>query len=79
VGAELTPEQTRAICRRVYSRYPELQGVRPRVKRQRVQDKERFLLRFEKSVSLPDGGTLPAIVRVVANSSGKILKLTSSR
>lgn len=75
----LSRDQTEAICKRVYSRCPVLKGVRPRVSQQRAKGELRFLLRFEKTVQLPDGKALPTVVRVVANSNGKIIKLTSSR
>ena len=75
----LTRNQIDAICRKACSRFPELKGVRPRVTSQRIKGEERFLLTFKTTVPLPDGGSLPTIVRAVADSNGKILKLSSSR
>ncbi len=79
MGDDLSAKQIDAICRRVYGRYPAIRGARPRVQRQSMEGKERFLLRFQKTVSLPDGKKLPHTVRVVADANGRILKLTLSR
>jgi hypothetical protein len=79
MGNKLSRDQVEAICRRVYARFPELRGTRPRVKPRCVRDQERFVLRFDTKASTSDGASLPMIVRAVADSSGRILKLTSSR
>jgi len=79
MGNKLTGEHIEAICKQVYGRFPTLMGVRPQVKRQRTDHEDRFLLRFEATLPLPDGASLSIIVRVVANSAGQVLKLTSSR
>jgi hypothetical protein len=79
MGSKLTKSQVDAICKRVYSRYPELRGTRPKVKPKRAGNQERFLLRFETVVSAADGASLPIIVRATADTNGRILKLSSSR
>jgi hypothetical protein len=63
------------VCSVVYSRYPAFQGVKPKVSPQGSN----FLLVFSKSSSLPTGKTLEQIVRVVAETDGSIIKMSSSR
>jgi hypothetical protein len=79
MGERLTNQETQAICERVYRRFPEMKGIRPSVRRQQFQGRDQFLLRFETAVSVEGGARLQAIVRVVTNADGKILKMTSSR
>lgn len=79
MAERLTNQETKAICERVYRRFPAMKGVRPSIRRQQTQGQDRFLLRFEATVSLEDGARLPTTVRVVTNADGKILKMTSSR
>jgi hypothetical protein len=79
MGERLTRQETEAICARVYRRFPEMKGVRPSVKRQQAKGQDRFLLRFETTVSLEGGARMSSTVRVVANGDGRILKMTSSR
>ena len=78
MGSKLSKKQVEAICRRVYKRYPDLRGVRPRVKAERARD-DRFQLLFKTTVALPDGPSLPITVRAVADEKGRVLKMTSSR
>ena len=78
MGSRLSKSQIDAICRRVYKRFPDLKGVRPRVKRERARD-DRFQLLFKTTVALPDGPSLSISVRAVADENGRVLKLTSSR
>ena len=75
----MNENQIEAIGKRVYARFPALKGVRPRVKRQVIKGEERFLLYYKTTIPLPDGASLPTIVRVVADAKGDILKLTASR
>jgi hypothetical protein len=78
MGSKLSKSQVDAICRRVYKRFPDLKGVRPRVKPERARD-DRFQLLFKTTVALPDGPSLPITVRAIADENGRVLKLTSSR
>ena len=68
-----------AICRQVYSRYPAVDGVRPRITRQEDRGREQFLLLFKTTVRTDDGMRLPLTVRAVSDEKGKILKLSTSR
>ena len=66
------------ISQEVYRRFPDLAGVRPKVKLQRSSPQS-FLLTFQSRATLPGGKSLPRLVRVVANEQGKILKISTSR
>jgi hypothetical protein len=65
-----------AICSEVYHRFPEVSGVKPAVS---AYSGEQKLLVFQGTVKTADGHSLSRTVRVVADSDGKIIKLTTSR
>ena len=65
------------ICKQVYARAPEVDGERPKVQSQ--GDGNSYLLVFKGSAKTANGKSLQRIIRVVASSSGKIIKLTSSK
>ena len=64
------------VCKNIYSRFPPLKDVQPKVSK---QGEDRFLLIFSGSGKSPDGKTIKQTVRVVANNDGKILKTSMSR
>ncbi|WP_152031803.1 hypothetical protein [Longilinea arvoryzae] len=65
-----------AICKQVYRRFPEMEGRQPRVK---AQGEEQVLLIFSAKVASESGHSIEKTVRVVANSGGKIIKMSESR
>jgi len=74
----------KSISQDVYRRFPEFEGIQPKVQKHTTQPKasgspQTFLLTYNHRVSLPDQKTLPRWVRVVANEQGRILKVTTSR
>jgi hypothetical protein len=79
MGSKLSKSQVDAICNKVYRRFPEMRGTRPRVKTQGANGKGRFLLLFKSRVTLDDGASMPVTVRAVADSSGRVIKISSSR
>ena len=79
MGSRLSKSQVDAICKEVYKRFPELRGTRPQVKAQGANGSDRYLLLFKSRVTLDDGASLPVAVRAVADSNGRIVKLSSSR
>ncbi len=79
MGVKLSSSQVDAICKRVYRRYPELRGTRPRVKTQGANGKDRFLLLFKSRITLDDGASMPVTVRAIADSTGRVIKISSSR
>lgn len=81
----MDPKVVEAITRKVVRRFPEVEGKKPRVKRQKPpastqgQPDSRFLLTYRGSAAGPNGKTIPRWVRVVASEKGKIIKITTSR
>jgi hypothetical protein len=65
-----------SICEQVYRKFPETAGTQPKVT---SRSENEFLLVFKVSVTTADGKSLPRIVRAVADASGKIIKLSTSR
>ncbi len=69
------------VAKEVSRRFPELAGTRARVEPAKEDRKGQanFLLTFHGRVLLPGGKSMPRVVRVIADASGKILKLTTSK
>lgn len=65
-----------AVCKQVYSKFPEVNGAKPKVK---AQTEDSYLMIFEGSGTAPNGATIRRTVRAVVTASGKIIKLTTSR
>jgi len=63
------------LCMQVYSKYPEISGVKPKVQAQG----EGYLLVFKNSARASNGVNIQRIIRVVASASGKIIKVSSSK
>ncbi len=78
------------ICRQVERQFPEMKGVKPRV---RVQEppvgktgrnnqshntQPVYQLTFDQKITTADGNRLQRRVRILANSLGTILKITTS-
>jgi hypothetical protein len=68
------------LNKQVIKSFPELAHVRPKISAQSksVED-ETYLLTYKSKASLPGGRSMERIVRVVADSRGRILKMTTSR
>lgn len=79
MGSSLSSSQLDAICRKVYRRFPELDGARPRVTTEGSNGRERYVLSFQGTVRTSDGASLRVKVRAVADASGRVIKMTSSR
>jgi hypothetical protein len=68
------------IAREVYRRFPEMSGASPTVRRQDTPaGKEQYVLTFKATAGLPGGKSLQRIVRVTADSHGKIVRMSTSR
>ncbi len=78
----MDPKALKEISTRVYHQFPEMTGVQPKVRRQEASldgnPAHNFLVTFQKRVELPGGKSLPRYVRVLVNSAGKILKISTS-
>jgi hypothetical protein len=71
------------VSKEVYRRFPDFSGVKPKVQAQNSPDlasgEKTYLLTYHQNAQLGSGKVLPRWVRVVADESGKILKLSTSR
>jgi hypothetical protein len=75
--------------RLVSDKFPEMADTKPSVSEKRVQSKgrlegeqevkKRYVLTFEKDVSLPGGNALKRLVRVTMDDTGEVIRLTSSK
>jgi len=84
----MEPELIESITRDIYRRFPEVAGVKPKVRKQPQEkdqtkviplEKRNYLLTFNKDARGPGGQTIPRWVRVVVSPKGKILKITTSK
>jgi hypothetical protein len=62
------------INQRVAREYPEMRGVHPSV----ASSGDRYTLTYKGTVDTP-AGKLARIVRVVADASGRVLRLSTSK
>ena len=69
------------ISRQIYRRFPEVNGIHPKVQPQTStsQSSSTYLLIFKGSATTADGKKLPRIVRATVDEHGKILKVSTSR
>ncbi|HAL60777.1 MAG TPA: hypothetical protein DCP08_00030 [Chloroflexi bacterium] len=59
----------------IYSRFPEMRGVQPKVS----PSQGRYVYTFRKRLPVAGGGDLLQVVRVVADKDGEVLKVSVSR
>lgn len=64
------------VCKQVYSRHPEIRNAQPQISE---QADGKFLLIFTGTAFGANGKPIPRIIRAVADASGKIVKISSSR
>jgi hypothetical protein len=69
-------QQLSSICEQIYHKFPEVNGKQPKVQ---SQPGDQTLLIFTGSAMAADGRKITRTVRVVANQSGKIIKVSTSR
>jgi hypothetical protein len=69
------------ITSKVVKQFPEMDGVRPAVKRQQAPSNgvDQFLLTYTGAAELPGGKTMKRIVRVVADEDGRVIRISTSR
>ena len=79
------PEIIEEICEKIYRKFPEVTGVKPKVRKQPIPkngpkpEEPVYLVTFNTNVSGPGGKYIPRWVRVVVTPNGKIKKTTTSR
>ena len=72
------------VSRKIYQQFPEMSGVSPSIRQPSISkdNQERavsaYLLTYQVSVSLPGGKSMPRWVRVMVNTDGNILKISTS-
>ena len=69
------------VTRKVGRQFPELKDAQPTIKRQVIEGngKDRYVLTFKGNVELPGGRTIKRIVRVIADSSGNVIRMSTSK
>lgn len=81
----MDPKYIQSISKQVYKRFPDLEGSRPKVQTQTgpqaksLPASPKYLLTYKGKSHSPDGKTISRLVRVIADATGKILKITTSR
>jgi len=79
------PEIVEEISEKIYRKFPEVAGIKPKVRKQPVpkdapKPKEpTYLITFNRNVKGPHGNIIPRWVRVAVTPQGKIIKTTTSR
>lgn len=68
-----------AINQQIYRQFPEVSGARPKVTQQKASGAANYLLTFNGRGEGPGGRSFKRTVRVIADESGRILKVTTSR
>lgn len=64
-----------SINKVVYQRFPELSGVRPKIQKQ----ENNTLLTYQNTLQIAEERFFVRSVRVVVNSHGEIVKISTSR
>jgi hypothetical protein len=69
------------VSRHVAKKFPEMAGVRPTIRRQgnSSSDDACFVLTYKGKAELPGGRKMSRIVRVVANESGRVIRMSTSK
>jgi hypothetical protein len=84
----MDPKLLKQVVNQIHRRYPEFNGCQPKVRRQTppqaqaTSDSPRYLLTFSgKATAMSASGakSIPRYLRVVVDSTGKIIKVTTSR
>lgn len=81
----MDPKYIKSISNQVYRRFPELDGSKPKVRLQSAPKAKstppapKYLLTYQGKAKSPTGKTILRLVRVIADTKGKILKITTSR
>lgn len=68
-----------SICDQVYHRFPEVNGVRPKLQSMSKGQVSQHILIFSKQASGADGKSIQRVVRVVVSSEGNIVKMSTSK
>ena len=72
----MNPEIVEKISQEIYKQFPYLKNCDPKIS---PADEDNFRLIYKATAKTENGFPISLIVRVVANSAGKIIKLTTAR
>jgi hypothetical protein len=74
-------ETVQVISKKIYRRFPEFKGVKPKVRSQQNSktDTQTYLLTFATRAKVSEEHFLERWVRVVVDESGKIIKVSTSK
>lgn len=75
----MAPKNLNAINQQIYRQFPEVAGARPKVTQQKSRGAANYLLTFNGRGEGPGGRSFKRTVRVIADESGRILKVSTSR
>ncbi|MBE9475110.1 MAG: hypothetical protein IMY85_09490 [Chloroflexi bacterium] len=79
----MNDKQLKSISSKVSRQFPEVAGTQPKVRRQSGQKSKSststYLITYRGKSIAADGKSITRIVRVTANDSGKIIKISTSR
>lgn len=82
---KLIPKYVSKAKETVRKKFPEMTGIKPTVSARKAGSKggkgteTLYVLTFQKSILLEDGGHLMRVVRITMDQRGKIIKLTTSK
>jgi len=68
-----------SVCEQVYRKYPEVQGVRPKLQPISKGPSSQHILIFASHATSSSGHSIARLVRVVVNGEGKIVKMSTSK
>ena len=71
----MSKERASKVKGHIYSRFPEMRGVEPKVS----ASQGGYVYTFRKRLPLAGGGDLLQVVRVVADKEGEVLKVSVSK
>jgi hypothetical protein len=81
----MDPEIVEEISEKIYRKFPEVAGIKPKVRKQPVPKNApkpktpTYLITFNRNMRGPGGKSIPRWVRVAVTPRGKIIKTTTSR
>jgi hypothetical protein len=75
----MDPDAIARVTREVVRTYAEMQGISPTVRREAQAPQEQYVLTYKAKVSLPGGKQMSRIVRVTADSRGRVARISTSR
>lgn len=73
----MNEEAVQKVTKVVIRQFPEMDGVQPAIKSQPEDDI--FVVTYKGTADLPDGKVMKRIVRVVADGTGEVLRISTSR